>query len=466
MLRGELKTTAMLSMEIPLLLVLILTNGVFALSEIAVISARRARLEDMAEQGHAGARHVIALQEDPGPFLSTIQVGITLVGVLMGALGEAALAEPVSKALADIPWLAASADPIALVLVVAAITYLSVVIGELVPKQLALLAPETLAAVVARPLRWLSRAALPVVWLLSASSGVLLRLLGARRTGEPPVTDEEIRMLMARGAEAGVFHANEGRIVANVLRLDEQRIGAIMTPRNEIEALDLDQEPGALKRSVAALRHTLVPVHRGGLDQRLLGVLKTTNLLSHCLDAEELSPAALEALLLRPLFVPESLNRAQLLEIFRDNPINLALIIDEYGSLEGLVTLADVLEAIVGAPLGEDATHADEITRRADGSWLVDGSLALERLRAELGFDTPLPGEEDESFHTVGGFVMHALGRVPQAAEHFDAAGLRFEVVDMDQQRVDKVLVQRLPDADEASAGNLDDNGGTGPSAG
>jgi putative hemolysin len=444
-------------MEIPFILVLILTNGVFALSEIAVISARRSRLTEMSERGSTGARQVIALQEDPGAFLSTIQVGITLVGVLMGALGEAALAQPVREVLARSPLLAPWADAMALVLVVAAITYLSVVIGELVPKQLALRAPETLAALVARPLAWVSLAALPLVWLLTASSRLVLRVIGARQDEAPPVTDEEIRVLMAQGAEAGVFHANEGRIVDNVLRLDEQRIGAIMTPRKEIEALDLEQQPEALRQSLAALGRTQVPVHRGGLDQRVLGVLKVKDLLPRCLAGAQLSADALEALLQPPLFVPESLNKAQLLETFRDNRINLALIVDEYGSLEGLVTLADVLEAIVGTPLGDDVTHADEVIRRSDGSWLVDGSLPLERLRTELRFGTQLPGEDGASFHTVGGFVMHVLGRVPRASDHFDAAGLRFEVVDMDQQRVDKVLVERLP----AGAGTTP-NGGTG----
>jgi len=438
-------------MEVLLILVLVLTNGVFAMSEIAVVSARQSRLEELAERGRLGARQALALKEDPGAFLSTIQVGITLVGVLMGALGEAALAQPVRETLSSVPLLAPSADTLALVLVVGAITYLSVVVGELVPKQLALLAPEALASAVARPLGWLCRAALPVVWLLSSSSGLLLRLMGARRDGEPPVTDEEIRVLMAQGAEAGVFHAGEEPMVANVLRLDEQPIGAIMTPRNEIEALDLAQEPEALKLSLAALRHTLVPVHRDGLDEHLLGVLRLADLLPDCLATTALSADHLQRLAQQPVFVPQSLNAAQLLETFRDNRMNLALIVDEYGSLEGLVTLADVLRDIVGTPLGDDAADADEITRRADGSWLVDGSLPLERLRTELDMDAPLPGEEGASFHTLGGYVMHTLGRVPRASEHFEAAGLRFEVVDMDQQRVDKVLVERLDDAEPSS---------------
>jgi len=441
-------------MEVLFILFLILTNGLFALSEIAVVTARRGRLEEMADQGCSGARRAIALQQDAGGFLSTIQIGITLVGVLMGALGEAAFAGRVRDVVATLPGLSPSADAIALVLVVGAITYLSVVVGELVPKQLALLAPEAVAARVARPLGLLARIAFPVVWALSASSAALLRWLGARRGEEPPVTDEEIRVLMAQGAEAGVFHVSEGPIVANVLQLDEQRIGAIMTPRNEIEALDLEQDGAALRRTLAGLRHTLVPVCRGGLDGRLLGVLKMTELLPKVLADDDLGAETFEPLLQPPLFIPQSLSNAQLLERFRDSRVNLALIVDEYGSLEGLVTLADVLEAIVGAPLGDDAVD-DEIVRRADGSWIADGSLPLERLRTALGVEGLLPGEEGARFHTLGGFVMHGLGRVPQPADQFEAMGLRFEVIDMDRQRVDTVLIEGVGGAESSQLGEV-----------
>jgi len=439
-------------MEVPLILLLILMNGVFAMSEIAVVAARTTKLQELADGGDRGAHRALALKGEPGPFLSTIQVGITLVGVLMGALGEAALAEPVRDLLAVIPLFAASAEWLGLALVVALITYLSVVVGELVPKQLALLAPERLAALVARPLGLLAQLALPVVWLLSTSSGVLLRLFGARTSGEPPVTDDEIRVLMAQGAEAGVFHRNEEPMVSNVLHLDEQRIGAIMTPRNEIEALDLDQDPEALGQCLAAIEHTLVPVYRDDLDQRLLGVLRRVDLLPVCLAGADLSAGSIEGLLRPAVFVPESVSSAQVLESFRDNRINMALIVDEYGGLEGLVTLADVLQAIVGEPLGDDIDDEDEVIRRADGSFLVDGSLPLDRLRAQLGIGDPLPGEDGASFHTVAGFVMHALGHIPRESESVDAAGLRFEVVDMDQQRVDKLLVARVDQqCDEAA---------------
>jgi putative hemolysin len=433
--------------DILLILFLILMNGVFAMSEIAVVSARRARLQGRADDGSSGARVAIALQERPGGFLSTIQVGITSVGILSGAIGEAALAGPVADRLAGLPLPAGWADALALGLVVAVIAYLFVVIGELVPKQLALLAPEAIAARVARPLAWLARAALPLVWLLSTSSALVLRLLGARRNGEPPVTDEEIRMLMVQGAEAGVFHASEGAIVANVLRLDEQPIGAIMTPRNEIDYLDLDLPGEVLREVLTSTLHAELPICRGGLDGSLLGVLRIGALLPRCLAGQTVGAAELEAALHPPLVVPASLTTTQLIESFSSSRLNLALIVDEYGSVQGLVTLSDVLASIVGEPVFAEVQYGDEIVARAPGSWLVDGGLSLERLRAELGLSQPLPDEETKAFHTVGGFVMHALGRIPRVGDAVEAAGLRIEVMDMDRQRVDKVLVECLPGA-------------------
>jgi putative hemolysin len=434
-------------MDLLFILLLILLNGVFAMSEIAMVSARRSRLQSLADAGRRGARAAIALQESPGGFLSTVQVGITLVAILSGAFGEAALAGPIEAWLSQFPAVAPYAEGLALALVVAGITYLSVVVGELVPKQLALLAPEGVASRVARPFRWLSRAALPLVWALSASSALVLRLLGARRQAEPPVTDEEIKVLMAQGAEAGVFHASERAIVANVLRLDEQPIGAIMTPRNEIHYVDLADPAEVVQRDLAESPHTLLPVCREGLDENLLGVLKVVDLLPRLLAGHRLGAEDIEAALHPPLFVPESLTTTQLLESFRASRVNLALIVDEYGSLQGLVTLSDVLASIVGGPVGAEPEEEREIVQREDGSWLVDGGVTLERLRAELGREgQPLPGEEDRSFHTIGGFVMHTLGRIPQAADRFDADGLRFEVMDMDRQRVDKVLVAIVPE--------------------
>lgn len=436
-------------MEILLILCLILMNGVFAMSEIAVVSARRSRLQGRVERGKPGAKAAIELQDSPGGFLSTIQVGITSVGILSGAIGEAALADSVAEALAWLALPAAWTDALALGLVVGVIAYLSVVIGELVPKQLALLAPEAIASAVAGPLGWVARAALPLVWLLSASSALVLRLLGARRRSEPPVTDEEIRVLMAQGAEAGVFHESEEPIVANVLRLDEQPIAAIMTPRNEIDYLDLDAAPEVLHEVLISTPHGKVPVCRGGLDGAVLGVLRISDLLPRCLAGRPVGAPELEAALHPPLFVPESLRTTQLMESFRTSNVNLALIVDEYGSLQGLVTLADVLASIVGDPVVADTEEASAIVERAPGSWLVDGSVSLERLRAEVGLHRPLPDEETKAFHTVGGFVMRRLARIPRAGDVVEAAGLRIEVMDMDRQRVDKVLVECLPEAAE-----------------
>jgi putative hemolysin len=279
---------------------------------------------------------------------------------------------------------------------------------------------------------------------LSTSSALLLRAVGARRDVEPPVTDEEIKVLMAQGAEAGVFHASEAPIVANVLRLDEQPIGAIMTPRNDVYYLDLADDVQAIRLELTQAPHSLVPVCRGGLDGPMLGVLKLVELLPRCLAGVDLRPEELEAQLHPPLFVPESLTTTQLLESFRASRVNLALIVDEYGSLEGLVTLDDVLTSIVGVPVGDDVREAPALVPRDDGTWLADGALSLERLRAELGLDEALPGEDEKSFHTVGGLVMHRLGRVPRETDIVEAAGLRFEVVDMDRQRVDKLLIARL----------------------
>ena len=428
-------------MDILLLLLLILLNALFAMSEIAVVSSRKARLQRMADEGFPGAKSAMALNEEPSGFLSTIQVGITTIGVLSGIVGEGLLAAPLAAWLAQFEPLAPYAKGLAVAFVVAIITYLSVVIGELVPKRLALLAPERIAAVVARPMAWFSRTTQPAVWVLSSSSNLLMRLFGARRADEPPVTDDEIKVLMEQGAEAGVFHESEQAIVSNVLRLDEQRIGAIMTPRMDIYAIDLDEGENEIRARIAESPHSRVVVCRGGLEH-ILGVLKIGDLLKPALRGESLD---VEKALTPALYVPETISTTQLLESFRRERVQFALIVDEYGDLQGLVSLTDVLTAIVGdLPEAHDSSSTD-VVRRDDGSWLIDGSVGLERLKQSLEIDA-LPAEDEHSFHTVGGFAMHRLGRIPAVADHFDAAGFRFEVVDMDRNRVDKLLVSRLPD--------------------
>lgn len=428
-------------MDIALLLFLILLNGVFAMAEIAVVSSRKSRLQRLAEDGSPGANSALELHNEPSNFLSTIQVGITSIGILSGAIGEAALADPLAAWLSAWVPMEPYAKGIALTLVVVVLTYFSVVIGELVPKRLGLLAPEGIASLVARPMNTLARIARPLVWLLSTSSGVVLRVLGAKRKEEPPVTDDEINVLMEQGAEAGVFHESEQEIVSNVLRLDEQRIAAIMTHRSDIYLIDLDEPEGEVRRRLAESPFERIVVCRDGLDH-IAGVLRTSDLLQPMLAGESLD---IEARLREPLYVPDSVTTTQLLENFRQTRMQIALIVDEYGELEGLVTLTDVLTSIVGDLPSADGIDEVDVVTREDGSWLVDGSVSVERLRSALDIEEDLPGEEENAFNTLGGFIMHMLGRVPAVADHFEWQDLRFEVVDMDRNRVDKVLVARLP---------------------
>ncbi|MBI5920710.1 MAG: HlyC/CorC family transporter [Betaproteobacteria bacterium] len=434
-------------MDIGLLLFLIILNGVFAMSEIAVVSSRKSRLQKLADDDSPGARSALTLNNEPSTFLSTIQVGITTVGILSGAIGETALADPLSEWLVNLGLVESYARGIALTLVVVGLTYFSVVVGELVPKQLGLLAPERIASLIAPPMNVLARVALPVVWLLSSSSSFLLRMIGAVRREEPSVTNEEIEVLMEQGAEAGVFHESEQAIVSNVLRLDEQRISAIMTHRNDIYILDLDEPETEIRTRIAESPFTRVVVCRGGIDH-IVGILRTADLLK---DALAGNPIAVEQSLRPALYVPEGVTTTRLLENFRKVRQQCALIVDEYGELQGLVTLTDVMTSIVGELPSSDIVEEQDIVVRADGSWLIDGSVAIERLKSVLAIDEEFPGEGDNSYNILGGLVMYVLGRVPSVADHFEETGYRFEVVDMDKNRVDKVLVARLETSHDVS---------------
>ena len=426
-------------MDFTLILFLIAINAVFALSEMAVVASRSARLQHLEEEGHSGAAAAAALHREPSRFLSTIQIGITAVGVLAGAVGEETLAEPLKAWLAGWPALAPHATPIAFAATIVLITYLSVVLGELVPKRLALLAPERVALVVAAPMRLLQKVATPFVWLLSRSTDAVLALVPARTGREPPVTDEEIAVLMEQGAAAGVFHASEQAYVSNVLRLDERRVTSIMTPRQQFCAVDLDDDEATLRAAVAAATHTRIVVCRGGTDN-VLGVVAVTDLLADLLAGRPLDVAARVR---EPLRVPETVTTTALIETFRTEGSQLALVMNEYGEVEGLVTDSDFLGAIVGEIGEEGAPPVPGIVRREDGTWLVEGGLPIEELQdaLELG---ELPGQDEHEYTTVAGFVLYRLGRIPQPADYFEWEGCRFEVVDMDGRRVDKVMVSRF----------------------
>ena len=436
-------------MDVVLLLFLILLNGILAMSEIAVVSSRKSRLQKLADDGSIGAQSALELSNEPSGFLSTIQVGITTVGILSGAIGESALADPLTRWFSEFVVLAPYARGVALTLVVVGLTYFSVVVGELVPKRLGLLAPEAVAAMIAPAMNMLSRIAKPLVWLLSSSSTLLLRLIGARHREDAPVTNDEINVLMEQGAEAGVFHESEQAIVSNVLRLDEQRIGAIMTHRNDIYVLDLDLPENEIRSSLAESPYTRIVVCRDGLDH-IVGMLRTADLLKMALAGEKLD---VERFLRPPLYVPEGVTTTHLLESFRKARQQCALIVDEYGELQGLVTLTDVLTSIVGELPSSDISEEQDIVERADGSWLVDGGVAIERLKTFIEIEHELPGEDENAFNTLGGLVMYVLGRIPVVADHFEVAGYRFEVVDMDKNRVDKVLLSRLAIPVESEGG-------------
>ena len=346
------------------------------------------------------------------------------------------MSAPIAEALGDIPALAPFARPISLGAVVALVTYMSVVLGELVPKRLALLAPERIASVVARPMAWLAGVTRPLVWLFSASGDMILRPFNARRSEDPPVTDEEIKVLMEQGAEAGVFHESEQEIVSNVLRLDEQRIGTIMTPRKDVHFIDVEEPEAILRHKVADSDYSRLVVCKGGLEN-VLGLLEVADLLKPALAGESFS---VENAVRPALFVPDTVSTSQLLENFRKSRVQFGLVVDEYGELEGVVSLTDVLTSIVGDLPANDEEAESDAVQREDGSWLIDGAMTAERFMSLFDLDD-LPGMDHGGFHTVGGFVMNQLGRVPRVADHFECLGMRFEVVDMDRHRIDKVLV-------------------------
>jgi putative hemolysin len=429
-------------LEILIILGLVLLNGYFAMSELAVVSARPARLEAQARKGGRAARLALGLHRDPGRMLSTVQIGITLVGIVAGAFGGAALAEPLDDALARIPGLAPFSAEIAYTLVVVAITYLSLIIGELVPKQLALRAPERVAALVAPVIDLLSRISTPAVWLLDASSRLVLRLLGSEAQLRETVTEEEVRTLIAEGTRTGVFDEREQEMIGRVLRLADRPVRAIMTPRVELVWLDVEDDPAEIARVIKESGHSRFVIGKGSLDD-VLGIVHVRSLLDACLAGRMLDlPAAV-----RPaLVLHDNMPVLRALEALRQARVSMALVVDEYGEVEGVVTVEDVLEAVVGDMPERRLGEEPAIIRREDGSLLMDGLLALDEVKLTLGFES-LPDEK--TYHTLGGFILAQFGRVPKEGQTIAYGGWRFEVVDMDGRRIDKVLVRRSTARDE-----------------
>ena len=434
-------------MEIAILFALILLNGLFAMSEIALVTARKARLQKMIDEGDSGAAAAVKLGEDPTRFLSTIQIGITSIGVLNGIVGEAALAAPLAA------WLASLGVPppyggyAATGLVVVLITYFSIVVGELVPKRIGQSHPETFARLVSRPINFLALATKPFVILLSTSTRTLLRLLGVKETSGSPVTEEEIHAMLVEGTTAGVLESHEHTMVRNVFRLDDRQIGSLMVPRGDVVCLDLDLSFEENLKLIEESDHARFPVVRGGMDN-IRGVLNARQWLSRTIrdKAHSLSDQPLQT----ALYVPETITGMELLDNFRLSDVHMAFVIDEYGEVQGIVTLQDLIEAITGEFQPRDPETSWAL-QREDGSWLLDGHSPVPELKDRLNLDA-VPEEERGRYHTLSGMIMLLTGRLPKVTDTVEWEGWKLEVVDMDGKTIDKILASRLPVPELANA--------------
>lgn len=443
--------------EILVILLLILLNGFLSMSEIAVVSSRKVRLQQRAKADVAGARSALELATKPNQFLSAVQIGITLIGVLAGAFGGATIAEELEGYLSALPiqWLAAYSEAISVSLVVLVVTFLTLILGELAPKQIGLNNPEGIAARIAPPMQVFSRLTAPVVHFLIFSSNLVLRLLRIRPSAEPEITEEEIKLLIKKATEGGIFEPKEEDILEQVLRLADRLVTTEMTPRTEIIWLDLEDPLEEVKSILVDACHSYYPVGRGDLD-RILGVVQAKDLLAQTIQG---NPFNLEEKLLQPLFIPESMNILDTLERFRECHTQIAIIIDEFGGVQGLTTISDILEAISGDFPGAFYVSEPEVIAREDGTYLLDGMLDIDEFKSLFELDA-LPGEEENHYQTLGGFVMTFLQRIPTTGEEFEYENLHFEVVDMDNFRIDKVLVNPNRGLKEKATGGASFPGG------
>ncbi|MGQ0763994.1 MAG: hemolysin family protein [Acidobacteriota bacterium] len=428
-----------IAFEVIFIALLVLANGVFAMSELAIVSARKTRLRQMCDNGDSKACAALDLAASPDRFLSTIQIGITLVGILAGAFGGATIAEQLGEQISRVPALAPYGEALGVATIVVTITYFSLVIGELVPKRFALNQPERIAKLVARPMKVLSSAMSPFVHLLSVSTSAVLTLLRMKASTEPPVTEDEIKVLIEQGTQAGVFEKTEQEIVKRVFKLADRSVGSLMTPRLDTVWLRAKASREEIRKKVSENHYSRFPVCDESLDQ-VLGVVKAKDMLAICLGHEEMN---LTSIMRTPLFVPESRSALEVLELFKTSATHLALIVNEYGSVEGLVTTNDVLEAIVGDIAPANPQFETQATQREDGSWLFDGAVHIDEFK-EIFTVPSLPGEGRRNYQTLAGFILYYLGRVPRPADHFEWNGLRFEIMDMDGKRIDKVLVGQV----------------------
>jgi putative hemolysin len=419
---------------------LILLNGVFALSELAIVSARTARLRTAADKGSAGARVALELAADPGKFLSTVQIGITLIGIIAGAYSGASLGVPVGERLAALGLPVEYADETGFAVVIALTTYFSLVVGELVPKQVALQIAVPVAIAMSRPMALLARVAKPLVSLLDVSSGLIIRLLGIRPTGHGAVTAEELHMLFAEATRSGVIEEEQHQMLAGVVRLAQRPVREMMTPRNQLDWIDIGADQAGIRAALDASSHSLMPVADGSPD-KVLGVIKAREVYAEFAAGR---PVDLAALMRKPEVVPDQLDAVDALRVLQHSEVPMAMVHDEYGHLDGIVTPVDLLTALVGT-FTSDQDHGDApgMVEREDGSLLVSGSLSADALSDRIGIDY----EPDREFATAAGFALSVFKKLPAEGEHFDYEGWRFEVVDLDGRRIDKLLVKQAAQA-------------------
>lgn len=426
--------------ELGLLLVLLIANGIFAMAEIAVVSSRKARLLPLADKNVSGAKTALALVENPGVFLSTVQVGISLLTILAGAASGGNLVDELTPVIAQVPALERAAETIATIIVVTGITFLSVVIGELVPKRLAIQSPEATAMRLSGPMALLSRITAPVVNLLDASSGLIARLLGAKPGNEPGVSEEEVRAMIHQGTLSGVFKPGEQRMVEGVLELDDLVASDVMTPKNSIVWINLDESDEENCQKITASGHSHFPAHRGTRDN-VLGMISVKNLWAKTQKGEKL---ALESMLSDPLFVPEMMGCPRVIEEFRKQRRHVALVVDEFGGVAGLVTLNDMMEAILGSMPDQDQRERPQVRQEAEGVWIADAQMDIEEVAAVTGLALSAEEIDDGLYRTLSGFILHRLGHVPKEGEQFIDGGCELEITDTDRQRIDKVTIRKV----------------------
>jgi putative hemolysin len=434
-----------IGLEASIILVLVIANGVFAMAEIAILSARKARLQQMANDGNRKAAAALELANDPEEFLSTVQIGITFISTMAGAFGGARIAEKLAVYLRQYPVLAPHSNTISLAVVVTVIAYISLILGELVPKRIALTNPEKLGSFIAGPMRLLSRAALPAVSFLSWSTKIVMKFIPVRPGNEPPITEEEIHVLIHQGTQHGTFEPEEQQMVQGVFRLADRKAVELMTPRHKIVWLNDEAEWPENKATLQSTLHSRFPVGEGSLD-KIVGYINAKDLLAQDLSGNQITLRPLQ----QPLFIPETSGALSIINRFQESGVHFALVINEHGSVEGLLTTTDILEAIVGKLPDAGEPEPEQIVRRDDGSLLVDGMLPIADLKRALKISS-LPGEDEYGFATVGGFAMSELGKIPSVGDNFQWDSFRLEVLDMDGNRVDKVLISPVaPSAEES----------------